>query len=412
MNEEGRGAHIAVDSLGCKLNQAEAESLARQIVAAGYTLVSPSEPADIYILNTCSVTHIADRKSRHWLRMAHRRNPAAQIIVTGCYAERSADELAGIEGVSLVVGNERKADLLKLLETGGYLRKRGGSNIIGSIAALNRTRAMLKVQEGCTNFCAYCIVPLVRRGESSVPADEVVAAVKRLTSEDYKEIVLTGTEIGSYCDKGTTLAGLLRRILAETEVPRLRLSSLQPPEISGELIGLWQDCRLCPHFHLSLQSGSDSALRRMKRRYSTADYERAVALIRAAVPQAAITTDVIVGFPGETAAEFDESYRFCEEIGFARIHVFPFSPRAGTAAALMTEAVNESIKRQRNEKMLALAELSAAAFRQKFTGQTLAVLWEKRSAGGVWSGFTDNYLKVYLKSSDDLANKLVRVKLT
>ncbi|MDD4859179.1 MAG: tRNA (N(6)-L-threonylcarbamoyladenosine(37)-C(2))-methylthiotransferase MtaB [Dehalococcoidales bacterium] len=409
MNQEDSHTRIAIDSLGCKLNLAEMESLARQITAAGYQLVAPSEPADIYILNTCSVTHIADRKSRHWLRMAHRRNPAAKLVVTGCYAERAAAELEAIDGVSLVVGNEDKSKLLQLLEASVYLHKSDESVECG---ALSRTRAMLKIQEGCANFCAYCIVPLVRRGKSSLPADEVITEVRRLVADGYKEVILTGTEVGSYRDGCTTVTELLQLILDETEVPRLRLSSLQPPEITPELIALWQDKRLCPHFHLALQSGSDSVLQRMKRRYNTADYEKAVTFISSIVPNAAITTDVIVGFPGETEVEFAESYRFCEKIGFARIHVFPFSPRVGTAAAQMPDMVSERTKKQRNDKMLALGAAGAAAFRQKFSGKTMMVLWEQRSAAGVWSGFTDNYLKVYFKSSEDLANQLVPVQLT
>jgi len=290
---------VALDSLGCKLNQAEMELLARQFTDAGYQVVSADDDADIYILNTCTVTHIADSKSRHRLRLVHRRNPDAVVVATGCYAQRAPQELAEIDGVKLVVDNEGKAHLVRLLGEAGYpLSPTLQDSVDGNDMGF-RTRAMIKIQDGCDNFCAYCIVPLVRGREKSLPAGEV---------QGYREVVLTGVEIGSYSCDGVDLRGLLERILNETGVERLRLSSLQPPEISPQLIGLWRNSRLCPHFHLSLQSGSDGVLRRMNRRYSAADYEQAVSVIRGVVPDAAITTDVMVGFPWESEAEFEQSY--------------------------------------------------------------------------------------------------------
>ena len=409
MNKRAERPTIALDSLGCKLNQAEMQQLARQLSAAGYRLVSPADKADIYILNTCTVTHVADRKSRHMLRQARRRNPNAKLVAIGCYAQRAPQELAEIEGVELVLGNDRKMNLLKLLED--------ADKVIGLVTGASvsppgdgRTRAFIKVQNGCHNFCAYCIVPLVRSREENVPVENVTALVRGLVASGYQEVVLTGTEIGAYNCKSVNLEGLLRRILAETPVPRLRLSSLQPHQVSPGLIGLWRDPRLCPHFHLSLQSGSDSMLKRMNRRYNTADYQRAVALIRDSVPDVAITTDIIVGFPGETDAEFQESFVFCRQMQFARIHVFPFSPRPGTEAATMPQQVPASVKKERSRRMLALAKESARSFQQRFLGRTVNVLWEKQS-GGVWSGLTGNYIKVYTKNSDDLANRLLPVKL-
>ena len=224
-------------------------------------------------------------------------------------------------------------------------------------------------------------------------------------------MVLTGTEIGSYNYGGISLRGLLQHILTETEVARLRLSSLQPQEIAPELIRLWRDNRLCRHFHLSLQSGSDGVLSRMKRRYTAGDYQRAVALIRTLVPQAAITTDIIVGFPGETEAEFEQSYELCRQMEFARIHVFSYSLRQGTQAAQMPHQVEAQIKKQRSQRMLTLAKESAQNFRRQFLGKTMPVLWEKRSGDGVWSGLTDNYIRVYAKSDKDLTNRLLPVKL-
>ena len=403
---------IALDSLGCKLNQAETELLARQLAEAGYRLVSPSDTADVYILNTCTVTHIADRKSRHWLRLAHWRNPDARLVATGCYAQRAPDELAQIEGVALVVGNEEKPYLLPLLEESGLISSSARVQKSSTSRYYNgfRARAFIKVQDGCDSFCSYCIVPLVRGREKSLPVNQIVAEVRHRISGGYKEVVLTGTEIGSYNYDGVNLKGLLENILAETNITRLRLSSLQPQEISPELIGLWNDNRLCRHFHLSLQSGSDGVLRRMKRRYSINDYQRAVSLIRSLVLEAAITTDIIVGFPGETSAEFEQSYQLCQKLEFARIHVFPYSPRQGTEAARMPQPVGDKVKRERSQRMLALAKESIQNFSQQFLGKTMPVLWEKQS-DGIWSGLTDNYIKVYTKSDEDLTNKLLPVKL-
>jgi threonylcarbamoyladenosine tRNA methylthiotransferase MtaB len=413
VSKEHEIIRIALDSLGCKLNQAETELLARQFTEAGYRLVSPVGEADVYILNTCTVTHIADRKSRHWLRLAHRRNPDARLVATGCYAQRAPHELAQIEGVDLVLGNEQKPHLVQLLEETGHLghplsvqRDSTSSPHTGF-----RTRALVKVQDGCNSFCAYCIVPLVRGREKSLPVDQVVAEVRHRIANGYKEVVLTGTEIGSYSYNGVNLRGLLEYILAETDVVRLRLSSLQPQEISAELIALWCDNRLCRHFHLSLQSGSDSVLNRMKRRYSISDYRRSVSLIQALVPEVAITTDIIVGFPGETSAGFEQSYKLCQELGFARIHVFPYSPREGTQASQMPNQVEDRVKKERSQRMLALARESVQNFSRQFLGKTMPVLWEKRSGDGIWSGHTDNYIKVYTKSNDDLTNKLLPVKL-
>ena len=402
------GTRVTLGTLGCKLNQAETESLARQLAAAGYELVDSVDEADVYILNTCTVTHIADRKSRNLLRQAHRRNSHIRLIAIGCYAERSHQELARIEGVDLVLGNDQKTQILSRLQALGCFSSSPSAS--QSMYDYGRNRSFVKIQDGCDNFCSYCIVPLVRSRVESVSVEKVVAEVKNLAADGVKEVVLTGTEIGAYHSHGADLTGLLKRILAETGVIRLRLSSLQPQEIITELLEIWKDRRLCPHFHLSLQSGSDSVLRRMKRRYTLADYGRAVTLIRKAVPDAAITTDVIAGFPGETEAEFEESYDSYRQTGFARIHVFPYSRRPGTEAAEMPGQVSDRVKRGRVQQMLALAEESASSFRQRFLGKTMPVLWEKKS-GGVWSGYTGNYIKVYARSRRDLANQLMPVKL-
>ncbi len=372
MGNRHEKVRVALDSVGCKLNQAEVELLARQFAGAGYQLVSPVDKADVYILNTCTVTHVADGKCRHWLRLAHRRNPDALLVATGCYVQRAPEELAQIEGVGLVLNNEEKPHLLCLLEESGRI----GTSVLaqGESTAGFRTRALVRVQDGCNDFCSYCIVPLVRGRERSLPVGQIIDEVKDRVSQGYKEVILTGVKIGAYNFDGVNLQGLLEHILVETGVDRLRLSSLQPQEITPELIKLWHNPRLCRHFHLSLQSGSDEVLNRMKRRYSTRDYQQAVSLIRSLVPEVAITTDVIVGFPGETEAEFEESHTFCRQMEFARIHVFPYSPRQETQAARMPQQVEDKVKKQRSQKMLVLAEESSQNFSQQFLGKTMLVL--------------------------------------
>ncbi len=412
MGKGQKGLRVAFDTLGCKLNQAETELLARRFAEAGYHLVSPSDESDVYVLNTCTVTHIADQKSRQRLRLAQRRNHNALVVATGCYAERAPEELLRLKGVDLIVGTGQKPQLLRLLEKSGLTGSSGG--VLGSSMSGHdngfRTRAFIKVQDGCRRLCAYCIVPLVRRQEESLPVEPVIGEVRHRLAGGYKEVVLTGVEIGQYSHNGVGLKGLLEGILAETGITRLRLSSLQPDEISRELIRLWRDRRLCRHFHLSLQSGSDRVLGRMRRRYSVSYYRQAVSLIRSLVPGAAITTDIMVGFPGETDGEFEESYEFCRQLGFARIHVFSYSPRPGTLAAGMPQPVTAKVKKERSQRMLALAQESAQSFYRQFLGQTMPVLWEKQT-GGIWSGLTDSYIRVFTRSGEDLTSKLLATRL-
>lgn len=410
MGAGGKVPRVALDSLGCKLNQAEIELLARQLAQAGYEVVAPADKADIYILNTCTVTHVADRKSRHRLRLARRRHPGARLVAMGCYAERAPHELEQIEGVDLVLGNDRKWRLVQLLGESDPSGGPAAGDLMATPGNGRRTRAFIRVQDGCQSFCAYCVVPLVRSREESVPVARVVAEVRDRVVGGYQEVILTGTEIGRYQGDGVGLKGLLGHILAETAISRLRLSSLQPPEISPGLLGLWRDGRLCPHFHLSLQSGSDGVLRRMRRGYTTAEYQQAVSLIRDLVPEASVTTDVIVGFPGETEAENRESLEFCRRLQFARIHVFPYSPRPGTEASRMTPGVSDRVKKQRGQQMLALAGDSLRDFHQRFLGGVMTVLWEQK-AGGTWSGLTGNYIKVYARCREDMTNKLLPARL-
>ena len=406
----GTESRVTFRTLGCKLNQAESELLAWQFAEAGYRVAS-GDKADICVLNTCTVTHIADRKSRHLVRLLRKKNPEAFVIATGCYAERAPQELAQV-GADLVVDNEQKMHLLELVMD-KHASAPNCSMGRHTINGVNRVRSFIKIQDGCSDFCAYCIVPKVRRRKYCLPVAEVISQVKARASAGYREVILTGTKIGVYEHDGASLRHLVQEILADTDLERLHLSSLQPQEISPQLLSLWHDPRLCRHFHLALQSGSDAVLERMRRRYSIADYRRAVASIRQAVPGAAITTDIMVGFPGETCQEFEESYRFCREIGFANIHVFAYSPRPGTLAAKMPEQVHDRLKKERSQRMLELAQESVEKFRERFLGQNTVVLWEKEVAqgSGIYSGLSDNYIRVFTQSDQPLTSQLLAVRL-
>jgi threonylcarbamoyladenosine tRNA methylthiotransferase MtaB len=395
---------VSIQTLGCKLNQAEAETISRELAGAGFE-VSTGDRADAFILNTCTVTHIADRKGRHLVRLLRRANPQALIIVTGCYAQRAAAELEGC-GADMVVNNEEKMQVPLILQS-----KLSACDNAGPARDRDRTaervRSFIKIQDGCRNFCSYCIVPLVRNNVYSLDADTVIDEIKARVGDGYREVVLTGTEIGSY-DDGIDLKRLLKRILGETPVARLHLSSLQPQEITSGLLELWRDRRMYHHFHIALQSGSNPVLQRMRRRYNTGDYEKAVGVIRDIMPDASVTTDVMVGFPGESAAEFSESYGFCKTMEFAAIHVFSYSPRPGTLAAGMTGGIDEKTKKLRSLQMLGLAADSAEKFAQRFTGKTREVLWENevRPGSGIYSGLTDNYIRAYTHSSVTLSNSI------
>jgi threonylcarbamoyladenosine tRNA methylthiotransferase MtaB len=405
---------VAFCTLGCKLNQAETESLAHNFSQAGFQLASPGDKADIYIVNTCTVTHIADRKSRHLLRLARRRNPQAFIIATGCYAQRNREEVAQL--ADLVVDNKEKERLLTLIQTlslEGRGLGEGDTKQPRVPATSSRTRSLIKIQDGCHSSCTYCIVPVVRSHEYSLPASLIIDEVKQKVADGYKEVVLTGTKVGSYTDGSARLRDLVQRIIGETSIDRLRLSSLQPSEISPELLALWQDERLCRHFHLALQSGSETVLQRMRRSYSLDQYQRTIDLIREMIPGVAITTDIMVGFPGESDEEFEHSYSFCHQAGFANIHVFPFSPRPDTVAAGMPGQIKDKIKQERNQRMLELARISRRGFYEQFLEQTMPVLWEKETSpgSGIYSGLTDNYIRIFARSEHPLDNKITPVKL-
>jgi len=391
---------IALDTIGCKLNQAESDALARDLVEAGYRVIPPDQKADIYILNTCTVTHIADRKARHLLRMAHRRNPDALIIATGCYAKRASKELKDINGVGMVVEDKQNKNLIELITEAGYLPH---DKCEPSYSF--RTRAMLKIQQGCNRKCSYCIVPQTRGPEFSISEAQVLNEVDALVSSGFKEIVLTGTHIGSHDD----LEKLVQQILRSSQIKRLRLSSLQPTDITPSLLNLWKDERLCRHIHLPLQSGSDGVLTRMERWYTTSEFENAVNAARKAVPEISITTDIIVGFPDESDAEFEQSYDFCERMKFANLHVFTYSPRPNTPASTMKD-LSPQTKKERSNRMLKLASKLSPKFNSRYIGQTMLVLWESKN-GKYTEGFSDNYIRVFTGSKTNLSNQILPAKL-
>lgn len=398
-------------TLGCKLNQSETERLAREFARAGHQVVLSPREADLCVVNSCAVTRAAARRSRQVARRARRANPRIVTVLTGCYAEVAPEAASGIEGVALVVGNRDKERLLEILADRGY----GAESPVPYPSPLFHTRAFVKIQDGCNMGCAFCIIPLARGRERSRPSSEIIAEIRDLVAAGHKEIVLTGVQLSAYGRDGAagpkaSLRDLVARILDQTGVARLRLSSLAPWTLNPSLLALWGDPRLCRHLHLSLQSGSDAVLRRMRRPYTTARYAGAVEMARGMIPDLAITSDVIVGFPGETEAEFQEGLRFVERMAFARLHVFRYSPRPGTKAASMPHQVPHDVKQARSQAMIELGRRSAERFRRQFLGRRLDVLWETRE-GDRWTGFTDNYIRVTTESSLDLSNTITPVEL-
>lgn len=403
---------IYLHSLGCRLNQSEADAWARRLAEMGCRIVNDVTQADAILVNTCAVTAEAERKTRHLLRAMARANPRASIIAIGCAATLRPDELASLPNVVRVIPNAEKERTAEIVAA--TLGIPAGQEHMAVPTPRLRTRAFVKIQDGCDNACTYCIVHILRGPVRSRPPEEVIAEINQRAEEGYREIVLTGVNIGAYGrDLGLTdgLARLVEAILTHTPIPRLRLSSIEPWDVEPVLLSLWTDRRLCRQLHLPLQSGCEATLRRMGRRITAADYARLVAAARAAIPDLALTTDIIVGFPGENEAEFAESLAFVERMEFARLHVFPFSPRPGTPAARMAGVVPEPVIRERAAQMRALGERMAAAFRRRFVGREMEVLWERRREDGLWHGWTDNYLPIVTACPADLHNRITLTRL-
>ncbi len=397
---------LYLQSLGCRLNQSELEAFARQLAAAGHHIVEDVTQADVGIVNTCAVTRNAERKSRRCVRALSRENPQVRVAVVGCYATLAPDRCANLPGAAWVIPNDEKSHTVDQVTR---------SHPAGSTveAPSLRTRAFVKVQDGCDNHCTYCIVRKLRGPSRSRPVSDVTAQVQALVETGCQEVVLTGVNLGAYGrDRGEErgLYGLVETLLERTDLPRLRLSSLEPWDLDETFFALWRHPRLCRQLHLPLQAGCDETLHRMGRRITTAEFTSLVRAARAAVPDLAVTTDVIVGFPGEDEAAFRASYEYVAEIGFARLHVFPYSPRPGTPAAHLPDSVAHDVRAERARKMRSLGADLAHRFRQTFVGQDVTVLWEQRREG-TWRGWTDNYLRVVTPAEGELHNRLTQTRV-
>jgi len=411
----------AILTLGCKLNLADSSEIARGLRRAGFDVTDHLVEADAVVVNTCSVTHVADQKSRRLVRSVRRVAPGAVVTVTGCYPQTAGFEAARDLGADYVAGvaDEDRAALLEYIAAAvGESRLAPGDRAHPPAPGPGlSTRQFIKAQEGCNDVCAFCIVPRTRHRERSRPSMEVVTQVNQAAGEGAQEVVITGTQLGAWgrdLDPGLAPHHLIGALLEHTELPRIRFSSLQPQDITPELLALWSDPRLMPHFHLALQSGSDRILTAMRRRYTARSYREAVDRIRAAVPAAAITTDVIAAFPGESPEDFEATMQLCDSLSLSRIHAFPYSPRTHTAAARMTGQLAPAIKK---ERMAALASLSSALQLRHLAshrGERRPVLWETEvptGCGPHWRGYTDNYIPVYAASTGSLRNRITAAEL-
>lgn len=428
---------VAFLTLGCKVNQIETQSMSQLFRQAGYEVKEFGEDADIYVINTCSVTAVGEKKSRQQIRRAHRLNPEAVIAVTGCYAQLAPADIAAIEGVGLVIGTKDRQNIVALAEEAAesYAKERRATakvenirearefeeltatgDVKGDVGPQHRTRAFIKIQEGCENFCTYCIIPYTRGPLRSRRLDSIKQEARRLAREGYREIVLTGIHLGAYgrdFGDGTTLTDAVEAVMVEKSFARVRLSSLESLEVDDRLLALMkEEPRLAPHLHLPLQAGSDEILKRMNRHYTVGEFIALAERLRQAVPSLALTTDIIVGFPGETEELFRETLKNAELIGFSRIHVFPYSIRPGTPAATMPDQVPEPVKKDRVHRLEQVGEKTAARFRQSAIGAVKEVLIETIDPDeNIADGLTDNYIRVYCDGTGRKSGELVFLRL-
>ena len=404
---------VHLKMIGCRLNQSEIDTMARQLQAQGHEIVADPTEADHFVLNTCAVTNEATKTSRKWIRDFHRKNEVGDITVTGCYAHISPTEIAVLPGVSRVLDNQQKETLVPTI-TGEPLEPFDKEPVErDSMGLLGRTRAFVKVQDGCDNACTFCVTTVARGEGRSRSIQEVVAEVQMLHEMGYQEIVLTGVHLGSYGYDFGNLNGLVElteTLLHETDMPRIRLSSLEPWDLSENFFELWDNPRICRHLHLPLQSGYDATLRRMRRHTTQAQFRQLVDHARVMIPDVRITTDVIVGFPGETDKEFAISESFIREMDFAGLHVFRYSVRPGTPAAKMKGQVPNKTKKARSARLLALSDTMEQNFAQELAGKTQSVLWEQvigaSEAGFTNVGYTDNYMRVQAVHPRALSNMI------
>lgn len=422
-------AKIAFYTLGCKVNQADTASMENLFLRSGHQLVSFDGEADVYIINTCVVTNTGQRKSRQTIHRAIRKNPNALIVVTGCYPQTAAEEVKAIAGVDMIIGNQDRAQIVQLVEerlahrqtdTLDAVHKLTASTAFEEMAAgdiTDKTRAFLKIQEGCNQFCTYCIIPYARGPLRSRSLESIRTETQRLISAGFKEIVLIGIHLGCYGKEnpdGPTLYDAVKTVLDVPGVQRLRLGSLESVEVEPRLLTLMQeDARFCRHLHLPLQSGCDKTLQAMHRPYTTAKFKTLLADIKTKVPDIAITTDVIVGFPGETEADFETTCKFAESCGFSKMHIFPFSARKGTPAEKFAGAVTETVKKERADILGRVDETMHKAFLQAMVGQKAEVLFEQPAGEDYFEGLTGNYQRVFVKSGGrNLGGEILPVKIT
>lgn len=421
---------VAFHTLGCKVNHYETEAIWQLFKENGYSRTEFEKQSDVYVINTCTVTNTGDKKSRQVIRRAVRQNPDAVICVTGCYAQTSPAEIMAIPGVDIVVGTQERTKMLDYIQQ--YKTERKPINAVGNImknrvyeeldvpSFTDRTRASLKIQEGCNNFCTFCIIPWARGLMRSRDPQEVVRQAQQLVDAGYMEIVLTGIHTGGYGEdlKDYNLAQLLRDIENNVKgLKRLRISSIEASQLSDEVIDVLRDSKIVVrHLHIPIQSGSDTVLKRMRRKYTMEFFANRLDRLRVALPDLAITSDVIVGFPGETEEEFMETFNFIRDQKFSELHVFPYSKRTGTPAARMENQVDEDVKNERVHRLITLNDQLAVEYASRFEGEVLEIIPEEAykldSAANMVEGYTDNYLKVVIPGSEDLIGKLVRVKIT
>lgn len=421
---------VAFHTLGCKVNHYETEAVWQLFKNNGYERQDFDHAADVYVINTCTVTNTGDRKSRQVIRRAVRKNPDAVICVTGCYAQTSPAEVMAIPGVDIVVGTQDREKMIGYIDQ--YRKEREPINGVGNImkakvyeelevpAFTDRTRASLKIQEGCNNFCTFCIIPWARGLLRSRDPEAVISQAQKLVDAGYKEIVLTGIHTAGYGEdmKEYNFAQLLRDLEAKVHgLKRLRISSIEASQVTEEVVQVINESeKIARHLHIPLQSGSDTVLKRMRRKYTTAFYAEKIAELKKALPDFALTSDVIVGFPGETEEEFQETYDFIRDLKFSELHVFPYSQRTGTPAARMDDQVPDDIKHDRVRRLIALSNQCAKEYASKYEDEVLEVIpeepFKKDAATGEWVGYTDNYLKVKFPGSSDMEGKLVKVKIT
>lgn len=419
---------VALHNLGCKVNAYETEAMQQMLEAAGYEIVPFAPGADIYVINTCTVTNIADRKSRQMLHKAKKMNPEAVVVAAGCYVQTGKEKTENDPSIDLIIGNNKKQDLVAILEQ--YRSDQGKRQEMIDInhtkeyeelridRTEEHTRAYIKVQDGCNQFCTYCMIPFARGRVRSRKTSDVVPEVRRLAQSGCQEVVLTGIHLSSYGidrkEDGENLLTLIKAVHQVEGIARIRLGSLEPGIVTEEFAReLSQLPKVCPHFHLSLQSGCTETLKRMNRRYTAQEYKERCEILRKYYPAPALTTDVITGFPGETEEEFEQSREFVESISFYETHIFPYSKREGTKAAAMPDQIPEQVKKERSRQLIELGEKKRIAYMNRFVGKVVEVLFEEQQEIGgqvCWTGHTMEYLKVGVISGEDLGNKLVQVK--